>query len=100
MIDGNLLRAEFAKYLNEHTHTRWGLDAALMHVCRIAYEQGAKDGASQSGADLLPVWSGRTPLGQLPLADRCYVCGEEFKSFDIIEHETIGGDTRTKHSTC
>lgn len=46
MIDGNLLRAEFAKYLHEHTHTRWGLDAALMHVCRMAYDQGLKDAAA------------------------------------------------------
>lgn len=44
MLDGNDLRAEFARYLTEHTHTRWGLDAALMHVCRIAYDQGVKDG--------------------------------------------------------
>jgi hypothetical protein len=43
MLDGNDLRAEFARYLTEHTHTRWGLDAALMHVCRIAYDQGMKD---------------------------------------------------------
>ena len=38
------LCAEFARYLTEHTHTRWGLDAALMHVCRIAYDHGMKDG--------------------------------------------------------
>lgn len=44
MLDGNDLRAEFARYLTEHTHTRWGLDAALMHVCRIAYDQGMRDG--------------------------------------------------------
>lgn len=43
MIDGNLIRAEFARYLHEHTHTRWGLDAALMHVGRICYDQGIKD---------------------------------------------------------
>lgn len=47
MIDGNHLRAEFARYLNEHTRTRWGLDAALMHVCKIAYDQGLQDGASE-----------------------------------------------------
>lgn len=46
MIDGNLLRAEFARYLHEHTHTRWGVDAALMHVCRMAYDQGLKDAAT------------------------------------------------------
>jgi hypothetical protein len=44
VIDGNELRTEFARYLSEHTHTRWGLDAALMHVCKIAYQQGVKDG--------------------------------------------------------
>ena len=47
MIDGNKLRAEFGKYLTEHTHTRWGLDAALMHVCKMAYQQGLKDGLQQ-----------------------------------------------------
>lgn len=48
MLDGNRLRAEFARYLTEHTHTRWGLDAALMHVCRIAYEQGMIDAVSSA----------------------------------------------------
>lgn len=48
MIDGNELRAEYARYLKEHTHTRWDLDAALMHVCKIAYQQGVTDG--QAGA--------------------------------------------------
>lgn len=46
MLDGNELRAEFARYLTDHTHTRWGLDAALMHVCRKAYDQGLADGVS------------------------------------------------------
>jgi hypothetical protein len=46
MIDTNQLRAEFAKYLHEHTHTRWGVDAALMHVCRMAYEQGQEDAST------------------------------------------------------
>ena len=64
MLDGNDLRAEFARYLTEHTHTRWGLDAALMHVCRIAYDQGLKDGrvsdpAIQQSETLepYPTWS-------------------------------------------
>lgn len=48
MIDGDELRAAYARYLNEHTHTRWGLDAALMHVCKIAYQHGVTDG--QAGA--------------------------------------------------
>lgn len=48
MLDGNDLRAEFARYLTEHTHTRWGLDAALMHVCRIAYDQGLQDGRTSA----------------------------------------------------
>ena len=51
MLDGNDLRAEFARYLTEHTHTRWGLDAALMHVCRIAYDQGVKDGQTMRPAE-------------------------------------------------
>lgn len=42
MLDGNDLRAEFARYLNGHTHIWWGMDAAMMHVCRIAYDQGMK----------------------------------------------------------
>lgn len=50
MLDGNDLRAEFARYLTEHTHTRWGLDAALMHVCRIAYDQGLQDGRASAPA--------------------------------------------------
>lgn len=43
MIDLDRLRTEFAEYLNKHTHTRWGMDAALLHCCRISYEQGLKD---------------------------------------------------------
>ena len=50
MLDGNDLRAEFARYLTEHTHTRWGLDAALMHVCKIAYSQGLQDGRASAPA--------------------------------------------------
>jgi len=45
MLDLNQMRAEFSKYLVEHTHTRWGLDAALMHVCRLAFEAGLREGA-------------------------------------------------------
>jgi hypothetical protein len=51
MLDGNDLRAEFARYLTDHTHTRWGLDAALMHVCRIAYDQGLHDGQTVRPAE-------------------------------------------------
>lgn len=43
MIDLDRLRTEFADYLSKHTHTRWGMDAALLHCCRISYEQGLKD---------------------------------------------------------
>lgn len=100
MIDGNLLRAEFAKYLNEHTHTRWGLDAALMHVCRMAYEQGAIDGRESRTTGVLQVWPQGALVGSMPVADRCYVCGEPFKSYDRIENEDIGGDVRQKHTTC
>jgi len=51
VIDGNHIRAEFARYLHEHTHTRWGLDAALMHVGRICYDQGVKDGEEKKDMD-------------------------------------------------
>ena len=44
MIDGNQLREEFGRYLAEHKATRWGMDAALMHVCKIAYDAGKADG--------------------------------------------------------
>lgn len=45
MIDGNQLREEFGRYLAEHKATRWGMDAALMHVCKIAYDAGKADEA-------------------------------------------------------
>jgi len=48
MICLDQLREEFARYLAEHTETRWGMDAALMHVCRIAYEQGRADALGDS----------------------------------------------------
>ena len=47
MLDLNQLRAEFSRYLNENTATRWGLDAALMHVCRLAYEHGLREGQGE-----------------------------------------------------
>jgi hypothetical protein len=43
MLTVDTLRAEFAKYLTENTETRWGLDAALIHVAEIAYKQGQED---------------------------------------------------------
>jgi len=43
MLDLNQLRAEFNRYLAEHTHTRRGLDAALLHVCRLAFEAGMRE---------------------------------------------------------
>lgn len=46
MIDGNQLREEFGRYLAEHKATRWGMDAALMHVCKIAYDAGKADAVS------------------------------------------------------
>lgn len=47
MIDGNQLREEFGRYLAEHKATRWGMDAALMHVCKIAYDAGKADGPGE-----------------------------------------------------
>ena len=49
MIDGNQLREEFGRYLAEHKATRWGMDAALMHVCKIAYDAGKADGPGATG---------------------------------------------------
>ena len=80
MLDGNDLRAEFARYLTEHTHTRWGLDAALMHVCRIAYDAGLTDTTFRDALNdrlkrdakveglLLDAAAGRRPL---PTAEEC-----------------------------
>ena len=51
MIDGNQLREEFGRYLAEHKATRWGMDAALMHVGRICYDQGVKDGEEKKRMD-------------------------------------------------
>lgn len=62
MIDGNHIRAEFARYLHEHTHTRWGLDAALMHVGRICYDQGVKDGEEKKDMDT-PILGSDLPDG-------------------------------------
>jgi len=52
MLDLNTLREEFATYLLTNKDTRWGLDAALIHVAKLAYEQGAKDCAEPSEASL------------------------------------------------
>lgn len=44
MIDLNDLRDEFSRYLNDKQGQRHSMDGALMHVCRVAYEHGLKDG--------------------------------------------------------
>jgi hypothetical protein len=80
MIDGNFLRAEFGRYLHEHKHTRWGMDAALMHVCKLAHDAGLTDTTFKDAlADrikrdakvkglLLDAAAGRRPL---PTAEEC-----------------------------
>lgn len=47
MLDLETLRAEFARYLADNKETRWGMDAALMHVCRMAYEAGVINGRQE-----------------------------------------------------
>lgn len=44
MLDLNHLRDEFSRYLVDNTGQRHSMDGALMHVCRVAYEQGLADG--------------------------------------------------------
>lgn len=44
MLDLNSLRDEFSRYLVDNTGQRHSMDGALMHVCRVAYEQGLTDG--------------------------------------------------------
>ncbi len=44
MLDLNNLRDEFSRYLHDNTGQRHSMDGALMHVCRVAYEQGLLDG--------------------------------------------------------
>lgn len=61
MLDLNHLRAEFARYLATNTETRWGMDAALMHVCRMAYEAGRAD----AGASHEPVLIKTNGLGRI-----------------------------------
>lgn len=87
MIDGNELRAAFAEYLSTHTHTRWGLDAALMHVCKIAYEQGLKDGASappinQQGNPIMSVKQ-QLPKEIQTIIDQMQAAGIDVKVVDF-----------------
>ncbi len=44
MLDLNHLRDEFSRYLVDNAGQRHSMDGALMHVCRVAYEQGLADG--------------------------------------------------------
>lgn len=44
MLDLDNLRDEFSRYLVDNTGQRHSMDGALMHVCRVAYEQGLADG--------------------------------------------------------
>lgn len=46
MLDGDTIRTEFARYLTTKADERQSLDAALMHVVEMAYQQGIEDGAN------------------------------------------------------
>ncbi len=81
MINGNLLREEFGRYLTEHKETRWGMDAALMHVCKIAHNAGLNDTTFRDALNdrvkrdakieklLFDAAAGRRPL---PTAEECH----------------------------
>lgn len=66
MLDLNNLRDEFSRYLVDNTGQRHSMDGALMHVCRVAYEQGLTDGqqleANAKGA-LVALGSREPPKG-------------------------------------
>lgn len=46
MLDLDALKTEFARSILENQGRKWGLDSALMHVCTLAYNQGAADAVS------------------------------------------------------
>lgn len=46
MLDLDALKAEFARSIVENQGRKWGLDSALLHVCTLAYRQGAADAVS------------------------------------------------------
>jgi hypothetical protein len=77
MIDGNELRAEFGRYLHEHRETRWGMDAALMHVCTISYNAGLADAKDNPAPEYCikdtvfdcEIQSGLSPIKILGLPD-------------------------------
>lgn len=62
MLDLNALHDEFAKYLQQHTGDKRSMDSALIHACRLAYEQGLKDG--KAGVAPFPC---ETEMAWLPL---------------------------------
>lgn len=43
MLDINEIRRRMAEYLAENASHRHSLDAAVMHVVQIAYQQGIRD---------------------------------------------------------
>lgn len=49
MLDINDIRAQMADYLATNAAHRHSLDAAVMHVVQIAYQQGMQDGAARAG---------------------------------------------------
>ena len=51
MLDLNDLRKEMARYMAEENE-RGSIDAALFHVLKLAYKQGASDGRN---SDPVPV---------------------------------------------
>ena len=82
MFDLTNLRREFGRYLDTHTHVRWGLDAALMHVCTLAFNAGMKEQQAPAlealrGAcvkackDLGSTWYDRTHHGEGGGHDEC-----------------------------
>lgn len=82
MLDGDTIRAEFARYLTAEADKRQSLDAALMRVVEMAYRQGIADAR---GEQLIVV---EIDGARLPVTER----GTDFRTWQRGNLERLAAD--------
>jgi dissimilatory sulfite reductase (desulfoviridin) alpha/beta subunit len=93
MLDINHIRAELAAHLADKAHLRHSLDAAVMHVVQLAYQQGMHDGqitAYRRAADLCAHDGAEWDSDNL-VTEKNYAahCGQQISQMaDELEQET------------
>ena len=62
MLDINEIRRQMAEYLAANAAHRHSIDAAVMHVVQIAYQQGMADGSTRAPEIVIAIDGERLPI--------------------------------------